>query len=131
MTQYNKVILIGNLTRDVELKQVGSDGTSLAKFGIAVNENYTTSSGEKKTRTAFVDVVAWGRLGETIAKWFGKGKAIMIEGRLDYSSWTDSATGKQRSKLEVAADQFRFLGDKGDSQPNEAGEAGAADKVPF
>jgi len=128
MASYNKVILMGNLTRDPELKNTAG-GTALAKFGIATNETYT-SQGERKQRTTFVDVVAWGKTGETIAKYLKKGSPIFLEGRLEFSSWKDNATGQNRSKLEVVVDKFQFVG--GSSGTNDAKPAPtAAPEVPF
>lgn len=114
--QYNKCMLAGYLTRDPELKHVGDNGTALVKFGLAVNESY--GAGEKKLRATFVDVLAWGKLAETIAEWFKKGKPIFIEGRLQFSQW-EARDGSKRSRLEVVADQFRFLSSKddGDDKP--------------
>lgn len=121
----NKVILAGNLTRDPELRYTQS-GTALCKFGVAINETYT-SNGEKKQKTVFVDVVAWARMGEVINEHLGKGDPIYIEGRLEFSQWTDNKTGGSRSKLEVTAEKFQFVGPKRDSAPAKSRD----DSVPF
>ena len=132
MSSFNRVILMGNLTRDPELKHTAG-GTSLAKFGIATNETYT-SQGEKKQRTTFVDVVAWGRTGEVINQYLKKGSPIFLEGRLEFSSWKDNATGQNRSKLEVVVDKFQFLGgtkSEGDARPAPAGGDKDYGEIPF
>ena len=103
----NKTFLAGNITRTPETRSVGS--TTLTKFGVATNRHYT-ANGEKKQEATFVDVLAWGKTGETIAKYLKKGDPIFIEGRLSFSSWEDKATGSKRSKLEVVCESFQFVG---------------------
>lgn len=128
---YNSVTLIGHLTRDPELKNVGTKGTALAKFGMAINETYKGSDGSKKERVVFVDVVAWGRTGEVIHQYLKKGNPIFVKGRLDFSLWNDHATGAKRSKLEVVVETFQFIGSKKEGEP-EADKAGEPDpSVPF
>lgn len=105
----NHFDLVGNLTRDPELKTVGGDKT-VVSFGIARNEN---KGGESVPK--FFDVEAWGKTAEFIGKYFAKGKPIHIQGRLDYQSWPDKDTGKTRSKIVLVADQAGFWGYKGDS----------------
>ena len=108
MANLNKVFLIGNLTRDPELRYVPS-GTAVANFGIATNRVYTTSSGEKKQETCYVKVVAWGRMAEICGEYLSKGKPVFIEGRLQYRAW-DAPNGVKRSTLEVRAERVQFLG---------------------
>ena len=124
MGNVNKVFLMGNLTRNPELLQTSCG--PMAKFGIAVNETWGGRDGaEKKQRTTFVEVVAWDHTGKVISEHLKKGDPIFIDGRLDFSSWKDSQTGKNRSKLEVVVDKFQFVGTK----PQEA--AAPAGEMPF
>ncbi|MGA0059040.1 MAG: single-stranded DNA-binding protein [Planctomycetota bacterium] len=116
MANFNKVILLGNLTRDPEVRQVGG-GQSVAKLGMAVNRTFTVN-GEKREETCYVDLTAWGRQAEILAQYAGKGRPLMIEGRLQYSQWEDKATGQKRNKLEVVIENFQFVGGR------EAGEGG-------
>lgn len=122
----NRVFLAGNLTRDPELLHM-SNGTALCKFGVAVNEKYT-SGGEKKEKTVFVDVTAWARTAEVIAEHLKCGDPIFIEGRLDFSEWTDESNGKslRRTKLAVVCERFQFVGSK-----RESGAPKTNDGVPF
>jgi single-strand DNA-binding protein len=107
MANFNKVILIGNLTRDVELRHT-QGGQALAKLGMAINRKYT-SNGETKESTCFVDLTAWGRQAEVLSQYVSKGSPLMVEGRLEYSTW-ESQEGGKRSKLEVVIENFQFLG---------------------
>ena len=109
----NKVILIARLTRDVELKQTPS-GTSVANFSIASGRKFK-SGDEMKEETSFFDCVAWGKSGEIIAQYVKKGDRIGIEGRLLQRRW--ESEGKKASKVEIVVENFQFLGDKKDSQP--------------
>jgi single-strand DNA-binding protein len=109
MANYNKVLLMGNLTRDPELKALPS-GTSVAEFGLAINRVWSDQSGQKREATTFVDCKAMGRTAEVIKQYFEKGKPIFVEGRLDYHTWeAKDGTGK-RSKLEVFVESFQFVG---------------------
>ena len=112
MANFNKVFLMGNLTRDPELRYTPS-GTPVCEFGLAVNRRYTTREGEQREEACFVDVTMWGKRGVVISEYFTKGRAIFIEGRLKYDSW-ESAEGK-RNKLCVVAENFEFLGGRGGS----------------
>jgi single-strand DNA-binding protein len=116
MANFNKVILLGNLTRDPEVKQVGN-GLTVAKLGMAVNRTYTTN-GEKREETCFVDLTAFGRQAEVLGQYAGKGRPLMIEGRLQYSQWEDKTSGQKRNKLDVVIENFQFVGGR------EAGEGG-------
>lgn len=111
MPNYNKVILVGHLTRDVEIRTVGNGAVS--KFGIATNRNYTTSSGDKREEVFFGDCEAWGKTGEAIAKFFGKGRPILVEGRLKTEQWEDDKGGK-KSATRVVVDSFAFVDSKKD-----------------
>lgn len=110
MPSYNKCLFVGHLTRDVEVRYTPSN-TAIAQFGIAINERWTDkNSGEKKESVSFLDCEAWGKTGENIAKFFGKGKPIFIEGRLKLDQWDDKNDGSKRSKLKVIAESFEFIG---------------------
>ena len=113
MASYNKVILLGNLTRDPEMR-VTPGGMSICKFGLAVNRNYTTKDGEKREETTFVDIDAFGRQAEVIAKYLSKGRSVFVEGRLRLDQWDDKNSGEKRSKLGVVLENFQFVGGRGD-----------------
>jgi single-strand DNA-binding protein len=113
MANYNKVILIGNLTRDPELRYTPK-GMAIAKIGIAVNRNWRdANSGELKEEVTFVDVDAFGKQAETLGNYMKKGRPIMIEGRLRLDTWEDKQTNQKRSKLGVVLESFQFLDFKG------------------
>jgi single-strand DNA-binding protein len=133
MPNLNKVMLMGNLTRDPEMKYTPK-GTAIANFGIAINRNYTTESGEKREEVTFVDLEAFGRTAEIIGEYFKKGRPIFIEGRLKLDTWDDKQTGQKKSKLRVIVDSFEFLGSRegggGAGEPSESRPAGAGFKKP-
>ena len=118
MASFNKVILVGNLTRDPELRYTPK-GMAIAKVGLAVNRNWTSESGEKKEEVTFVDVDIFGRTAENVAQYMKKGRPILIEGRLRLDQWDDKQTGQKRSRLGVVAEIVQFLG-----SPTGGGEAG-------
>jgi single-strand DNA-binding protein len=109
MASYNKVILMGNLTRDPQLRYTPSQ-MAVADFGIAVNNRYTTKAGEQRDEPCFVDITAWGKQAELINQYFQKGKPIFIEGRLKYDTWEDKQGGGKRHKLTVTLENFQFVG---------------------
>ena len=109
MASFNKVILVGNLTRDPELRYTPK-GIAIAKVGLAVNRTWTSESGEKKEEVTFVDVDAFGRQAETLAQYMKKGSPLLVEGRLKLDQWDDKQTGQKRSKLGVVVEGFQFLG---------------------
>lgn len=109
MASFNKVILVGNLTRDPELRYTPK-GTAVAKIGMAVNRAWTSESGEKKEEVTFVDVDMFGRTAENVAQYMRKGSPLLIEGRLRLDQWDDKQTGQKRSKLGVVAEVVQFLG---------------------
>jgi single-strand DNA-binding protein len=111
MPNLNKVMLMGNLTRDPEIKYTPK-GTAIANFGIAVNRTYTPEGGEKREEVTFIDLEAWGRTAEVIGEYFKKGRPIFIEGRLKLDQWDDKQSGKKMSKLRVVVDSFEFLGSR-------------------
>ena len=108
MANYNKVILIGNLTRDPQLRYTPSQ-VAVCDFGVAVNRQWTGQDGQQRKEVCFVDCTAWARQAETIQKYMNKGRPIFIEGRLTFRQW-DGPDGKKRSKLEVTVERFQFLG---------------------
>ncbi|MGK7344529.1 MAG: single-stranded DNA-binding protein [Candidatus Nitrospinota bacterium M3_3B_026] len=133
MASLNKVVLIGNLTRDPELRYTPS-GAAVAKFGLAVNERYK-SGDEWKEKTVFADITAWGRQAETCSEYLSKGSQVCVDGRLSYSSW-ETDDGRKRSKLEVVADRVIFLGGRGEGAGQENREksepsGGEEEDVPF
>ena len=120
MASLNKVLLIGNLTRDPEVRMLPS-GRSVCKFGLAINRNFKDAEGNRREETTFVDVESFGPRGEALARFFSKGKPIFVEGRLKLDQW-ESQTGEKRSKLLVDLENWEFVGAKQDSyegQPRE------------
>lgn len=113
MASFNKVILIGNLTRDPE-HRVTAAGNSVCKLGLATSRKYTTKDGVQKEDTTFVDIDAFGKAADTLAKYMRKGRPIMVEGRLKLDQWQDDA-GTKRQKLGVILETFQFLGEPAQS----------------
>jgi single-strand DNA-binding protein len=110
----NKVFLMGNLTRDVELRHLPSD-MAVANIGLAVNRRYRTKDGESREETTFIDCEAWGRTAEVMNQYLGKGRPVFIEGRLKLDQWQDRDSGQNRSKLKVVIDNFQFVDSPGDA----------------
>jgi single-strand DNA-binding protein len=108
MASYNKVILVGNLTRDPELRYTPK-GLAIAKIGLAINRTWKTETGETKEDVTFVDIDAFGKQAETIGQYLKKGRPILVEGRLRLDQWDDKQTGQKRSKLGVILETFQFL----------------------
>lgn len=115
---YNKVILMGNLTRDPELRYTPK-GTAVAKIGLAVNRQWKSESGESKEEVTFIDVEAWGRQAEVIAQYVKKGSPLFLDGRLKLDTWEDKNTKQKVSKLRVVLENFSFVGG-----PREGGGGG-------
>lgn len=111
MANLNKVMLIGNLTRDPEIKYTPK-GTAVADIAIAVNRTYTGPDGQKKEEVTYIDVVLWERLAELAGEYLKKGRPVFIEGRLQMDTWDDKATGQKRSKLRVRGEIMQFLGSR-------------------
>jgi single-strand DNA-binding protein len=109
MASFNKVILVGNLTRDPELRYTPK-GMAIAKLGLAVNRVWKNEAGESKEEVTFVDIDSFGRQAETISHYLKKGSPLLIEGRLRLDQWDDKQTGQKRSKLGVVLEAFQFLG---------------------
>lgn len=116
MANLNKVMLIGNLTRDPELRHTPS-GKVVTELGLAVNRVWTNDQGQKQEDTTFVDVTFWGRQAESAQQYLKKGRPIFVEGRLNLDTWDDKESGKKRSKLRVVGETFQFL----DSKPGGGG----------
>jgi single-strand DNA-binding protein len=132
MANLNKVFLIGNLTRDPELRYIPS-GTAVANFGLATNRIYTTQDGERKEEVCFVDIVTWAKTAENCANYLTKGSPIFIEGYLQFRTW-ETDDGQKRSKHEVVARNVQFLGGRrSEDVPGEPGAVGpeAEDDIPF
>lgn len=120
MVSLNKVLLIGNLTRNPELRYTPS-GVAVCQFGLAVNRRFS-SGGQEKTETCFVDVLVWGRQGETVNQYMTKGSPVFVEGRLQMDQWEDRETGGKRTKLQVIAETVQFIGTRGDR--DDSGQGG-------
>jgi single-strand DNA-binding protein len=123
MASYNKVMLIGNLTRDPEVRYTPK-GSAVCDIGLAVNRVYTSDSGEKVEEVTFVDVVLWSKMAELAGKYLHKGRPVFIEGRLQMDSWEDKQTGQKRTRLRVVGEQMQFLGSPGGDR---AGGGGGGD----
>ena len=113
MASFNKVILVGNLTRDPELRVTGT-GLSICKIGLAVNRSYTNKDGESKDEATYVDIDAFGKQAEILGKYMQKGRPLMVEGRLKLDQW-ESSDGQKRSKLGVVLESFQFIGGRDDN----------------
>lgn len=156
MANLNKTQLIGNLTRDPELRHTPK-GTAISEIGIAISRVWKDDSGNKQDETTFVDVTLWGRQAELAQQYMSKGSSVYIEGRLAVDTWDDKESGKKRSKLKIIGENMQFLGAKNDgnrdpnhggmsreessararlprqpaSQPVTADDADADDEIPF
>ena len=122
MANFNKVILMGNLTRDVELRQTPGNQT-VANIGLAVNRTYQTREGDRREETTFVDCEAWGRQAEVMAQYLSKGRPVMIEGRLKLDQWQDQQ-GQNRTKMRVVIENFQFVGGRGEGGGGGGGGGG-------
>ena len=136
MASFNRVILLGNVTRDLEVRYTPK-GSAVTEVGLAVNRSYTLDNGERREETTFVDVTLWGRTAEVAGEYLKKGRPVMIEGRLQLDTWDDKTTGAKRSKLRVVGESMQLLGGPrddrgpqqgggGTSQPAASAPAGAA-----
>jgi len=137
MASYNKVILMGNLTRDPQMKYLPSQ-TAVVEFGVACNRRFKTAAGEDKDEVTFVDCTSFGKQAEVINQYFTKGKPIFIEGRLKYDQWEDKQGGGKRHKLTVVIESFEFVGGRdgagggggGGNFEGDAGGGGEYDQRP-
>lgn len=130
MASFNKVILMGNLTRDPELRYTPK-GTAIAKIGLAVNRVWSNEAGEKKDEVTFVDVDVFGRTAENVGQYMRKGRPILVEGRLKLDQWDDKQTGQKRSRIGVVAESVQFLGSspKSDDAPSGGAPTERANRV--
>lgn len=109
MRGFAKAFIAGNLTRDPELRAT-PNGAQVASFSIAVNRTFKGSDGSQQDQVSYIECVAWGRAGETIAQYTKKGSGLLVSGRLEQRSWDDKATGQKRSRTEVIVEDFSFIG---------------------
>src|SRR6185295_15250845 len=124
MASFNKVILVGNLTRDPEVRYTPK-GSAVCDLGLAVNRQYTLDNGEKREEVTYVDVVLWARLAEIAGEYLKKGRPVFIEGRLQLDTWDDKQSGQKRSKMRVIGETMQLLG----SRPSSS-DAGDNDRAP-
>ncbi|MDR3273785.1 MAG: single-stranded DNA-binding protein [Puniceicoccales bacterium] len=129
MAVFNKVILMGNLTRDPEVR-VSTSGTTICKFGMAVSRNSKTADGSAREETLFIDVDAFGRQAELLGKHMTKGRSILVEGRLRLDQW-ESQSGEKRNKMVVVLENFQFVGSRVDGDPNMAASIDSQEDVHF
>jgi len=134
MANFNKVFLMGNLTRDPELKRTSTD-MAVAKIGIAVNRKYKDRDGNQKEEATYVDCEVWGKTAETMAKYLTKGRPVFLEGRLKLDQWQDK-DGNNRSKLLMVIENFQFIDSRGNQSSTPPATAAAAatpeaDDIPF
>jgi single-strand DNA-binding protein len=134
MASFNKVILVGNVTREIELRQIGS-GSSVCDLGLAVNDRKKTQSGEWIDETTFVDVTLWNKTAEIAAQYLGKGSPVLIEGKLKLESW--ETDGQKRTKLKVVGERMQMLGGKKESAVQQTSRISGGfsqdshDEIPF
>ena len=129
MAYFNKVLLMGNLTKDLQLSYTPSQ-TAVVDFGLATNRKWTGKDGEKKEEVCFVDCRAFGRTAENINKYLQKGKPVFLEGRLTFDSWT-AQDGSKRSKHRVTIESFQFLGSSQRQEKPQAEQHKNPDDIPF
>ncbi len=125
MASFNKVILIGNLTRDPEVRYTPK-GSAVCDLGLAVNRQYSLDNGEKREEVTFVDVVLWARLAEIAGEYLKKGRPVFIEGRLQLDTWDDKQSGQKRSKLRVIGETMQLLGGRPGGGGGDAEEGGSS-----
>ncbi len=128
MASFNKVILLGNLTRDPEVRYTPK-GSAVCDLGLAVNRAYTLDNGEKREEVTYVDVVLWARLAEIAGEYLKKGRPVFIEGRLQLDTWDDKQTGQKRSKMRVIGETMQLLGSR-PAGSGGGGESGGEDERP-
>jgi len=122
MANLNKVLLLGNVTRDPEVRYTPK-GSAVCDLGVAVNRAYTTDSGEKREEVTFVDVTLWGRTAEVASEYLKKGRPVFIEGRLQMDTWDDKQTGQKRTRLRVVAENMQLLGGRPHGGTDTIGES--------
>ena len=124
MASLNRTLLIGNLTRDPEIRYTAR-GTALSEISVAVNRIYRGEDGEKREEVAYIDVVLWAKLAEVAGQYLKKGRSVFVEGRLTLDTWTDKATGQKRSRLRVTAENLQMLGSRQESDATSHSQAEA------
>ncbi len=131
MRGFAKAFVAGNLTRDPELRATPS-GAQVASFSLAVNRTFKGSDGNQQEQVSFIECVAWGRAGETIAQYCKKGSGLLVSGRIEQRSWDDKNTGQKRSRVEIIVEDFSFIGgnsNAGGSSSSYGGGASAGSKA--
>lgn len=118
MASFNRIVLLGNLTRDPQLKYLPNQ-TAVTDFGLAMNRKYKAGNGEEREDVCFVDCAAFGKIGEVINQHCQKGKQLLVEGRLKYDTWEDKQSGGNRSKLSVVVESFSFVGGRTDGKEDD------------
>lgn len=129
MASFNKVILLGNLTRDPELRYTPS-GSPVCSFDLAVDRSYTTQAGERRDEVCYITVVVWGKQAEACAEYLAKGRPTLVEGRLTQRSW-ETPEGQKRTKHEVVAERVQFLGSRRGAPPEEEVPRVVEEEPPF
>lgn len=129
MANLNKVMLIGNLVRDPELRYTPG-GAAVCEFSVAINNTWTSKTGEKKEEVTYLDITAWARQAEICAEYLKKGRPVFVEGRLKQDRWEDKQTGQKRSKITVTAERVQFLGGPGGGGAGRGEPAPAAEAPP-
>lgn len=124
---FNKVILMGNLTRDPETRTT-PNGQSVTSFSLAVNRTWRNANGESQESVSYIDCVAWGKPGEIIAQYVGRGRPLLVSGRLEQRSWEDKESGQKRSKVEVIVEDFNFIDSRGGGEAPAANGSAASAK---
>ena len=125
MPNYNKVMLMGRLTRDPEVRY-SANGTAITNIGLAVNRNWRNQDGQTQEEVTFVDVTAFGKRGEAVGQYLKKGRPIFIEGHLRMEQWDDKQTGQKRSKLAIIMDAFEFIDSRGEGEGGNFSGGGGA-----
>ena len=129
MANVNKVMLLGNITRDLEVRYTPK-GTAVCDLGMAVNRIRTGDNGERIEEVTYVDVTLWGRQAELAGQYLSKGRSVFIEGRLQLDQWDDKQTGQKRSRLRVVGENMQFIGGQGGSGGKQGGSAAPRQQAP-
>lgn len=129
MASYNKVILMGNLTHNPEVRYTPK-GTAVCDLGLAINRTYTNDAGEQQKEVTFLEVTFWGRKAEVAQQYLTKGRPIFIEGRLQLDTSEDPKTGKPRNRVRIVAESFEFLGSRGDREEGGGGGGPPPQRAP-
>ena len=125
----NKVLLMGNLTREPELRYTPGTNSAVCEFGIAINRRFI-QNGQEKDETCFLDIVVWGKQAESCSRFLQKGASVFIEGRLVYDTWTEKDTQKKRSRIRVTAERVQFLSQQQSGRRDDGMDAGMVEEDP-